>query len=148
MCPKRCTFRICAEISVSDPRPAYGGRNFCPLGQKVSFLGYQKSKNRKFRNKERCQPGGLWGSKYAQMADFSPPEISEVVEISVAKFCHFWFFFRKSENLEFFQTLRGHIIFANNYFSKRLKSEGDHLGVPNWPKNFRSEISAPARNFQ
>ena len=81
------------------------------------------------------------------MADFSPPEILGVAEISAAIFRGVDFLGSKTEKIGFFQTLTDHIIVANNYFSKRLKSAGDPLRVPMWPKNFRPEISTSARNF-
>ena len=85
--------------------------------------------------------GGLHGSKYGQMADFSPPEILRVAEISAAIFRDVDFLGSKIEKIQFSPTLRRHIIVANNYFSKRLKSDGDLLEVPmGWEKKL-------ARNF-
>ena len=91
--------------------------------------------------------GGVAWFKIRPNGRFFTPEILGVAEISAAIFRDVDFLRSKTEKIGFFQTLRYHIITANDYFFKRLKSDGDPFGVPMWPKNFRPEISTSARNF-
>ena len=87
------------------------------------------------------------GLKICSNGRFLPPEIFGVAEISAAIFRDVDFLGSKTEKIGFFQTLRGHIIVANDYFSKRLKPAGDPHGIPIWPKKFWPEIFTSARNF-